>query len=167
MPPERPFHAFAGRIHGPENLATVLRERDGLAILAAEDERREEDLRTGMILVRDHLEHAVAIEIGELDRDDPTRRRESLVIRPFGLERLPDDAIEPDLLAVGHDQPWYLILGRDRHVHCDDRERESTDLLERDRVLAARVTARFELAAEEPGQQRALPGLRRLPIAAR
>ena len=120
-----------------------------------------------MVAVGDDFEDAVASEIGELDRDDATRRREPLVIRPFGLERLPDDAVEPDFLAVGHDEPRHLVFGRDRHVHRDHREREPTDLLERDRVLAARVAARLQLTAEQPREQRARLRLQELPIAAR
>src|SRR5439155_10641539 len=57
-----------------------------------------------ILAIDDDLEDAIAVEVRELHGHDAPGRREPLVVRPFGLERALDDTVEPDLLAVGHDQ---------------------------------------------------------------
>src|SRR5207245_10408700 len=102
-----------------------------------------------------------------LDRDDLAGRREALVVRPFGLEGPLDDAVEPDLLAIGEDDARDLVLRRHGDVHGQDGEGEAADLLQRDGVFAAGVAARLQLAAEDAREQRALLGLRGLTVSSR
>ena len=112
------------------------------------------------LAVGHHLEHPVAVQIGELHGEDLPRGPSA--VTPLGLEHPVHDPVEEDALSVGDDEAGDPVLGRDGNVHGHDGKAEAGNLREGDPGLPARVGRGLQLASEDPGQERALLGLGRL-----